>query len=126
AAAADVLAAAEHLAACAECRERSAALLSDDEAARLVSTIAGGGEIIDHPDAQSRLYPYVEGTLDRPLTAEVEAHLANCELCAEDVADLRATRVQRRRPARWIAAAAAAVVVAIVAILLIAHASRTA
>jgi len=90
-----------------------------DAARRFLSALAAGGDAADHLDPDSKLHPYVEGTLDRASREKVEAHLAICELCREDVDDLRAVEV-KRRPARtpWIAAAAAAV--ALIAIALIA------
>jgi anti-sigma factor RsiW len=75
---------------------------------------------VDHlgPDTAAA---YVDGTLS-PIDAEiVEGHLDACDMCAEDVADLRATRRQlvtgtavAARPGswtRWLAAGAAAAIV---------------
>jgi hypothetical protein len=89
-----------------------------DAARRFLAAVAAGDHAADHLDPESKLYPYVEGTLDRRSCEEVEAHLAICEICREDVADLRAVEV-RRRPARmpWIAAAAAAAAVIVVALI---------
>jgi hypothetical protein len=78
-----------------------------DAARRFLSALAAGGDAVDHLDPDSELHPYVEGTLDRASRQKVEAHLAICELCREDVEDLRGVEVQRPARARWIAAAAA-------------------
>jgi anti-sigma factor RsiW len=105
----DVLAMTSHLEQCAKCREAA----RGDAASEFLGALAGADVDDDHPDPETRLFPYVDGTLPRPLREEVDAHLAVCELCREDVVELRATRVQRRGASRsWIAVAAAIAVVA--------------
>jgi anti-sigma factor RsiW len=102
--AAEVMAMTEHLAGCAACQR----IPAEEAASDFFAAIADEHE---HPDLETRLFPYVDETLDAPLRDDVDAHLAVCALCREDVAGLRALR---RRPSRlpWIAAAAAAVAAA--------------
>src|SRR4051794_40965647 len=74
----DVLAMTEHLATCEVCRRAG-------DARRFLSALAPS----DHLDRDSQLYPYVEGTLNGAARDEVRAHLAVCDLCREDAADLQ-------------------------------------
>src|SRR5881396_3557722 len=111
----DVLPMTEHLAGCAACRTMSAGPAGENAANEFLSALDASAEDEgDHLEPETRLFPYVDGTLDRSLREEVEAHLAICELCREDVADLRSIEVARH-PTRWpwIAAVAAAAAVAV-------------
>jgi anti-sigma factor RsiW len=110
-AAEEVMAMAEHLAGCAACQR----IPADEAAGDFFAAIADEHE---HPDVETRLFPYVDETLDAELRDDVDAHLAVCALCREDVAGLRALR---RRPSRlpWIAAAAAAVAAAAILVMVV-------
>lgn len=68
-------------------------------------------DVDEHPDAETTLVAFVDGTLDAASAEVVEAHLAECEVCREDVADLREVSRERSR-SRWLPAAAAIVLVA--------------
>jgi anti-sigma factor RsiW len=113
--AAEVLAIADHLAACDECRESCfSGPPTDDAAKRLLSILPD--DAADHPDLDSLLFPYADGTLSAAARDEVEAHLAACAMCRADVDELRVTRVSRPGVRRgWMLTAAAAAVVALVA-----------
>jgi anti-sigma factor RsiW len=118
--AAEVLAMTEHLAGCADCRELYSHLTGEEAARRLLSLIGGPSvDVIDHPEQESRLFPYVEGTLARSLREEVESHLAVCELCREDVADLRALDLRRASRRRWLLPAVASVAAAAVIVVVV-------
>jgi hypothetical protein len=72
----------------------------------------------DHPD-ERELFAYVDGTLPPDSHHVVACHLAECEMCRQDVADVAAVRRSLEPPRRrmWLEAAMAAVaVVAIAAI----------
>jgi anti-sigma factor RsiW len=116
---ADVAAISAHLAECAECA--TLALDSIDE--RSLRAIDGGlmHSSAGHPNLETDLFRFVDGTLPADERDRVEAHLGLCERCAAEVADLQATaaslvpvrRAPRRRRTLFLAAAAAAVVAAI-------------
>ena len=58
----------------------------------------------EHPDAETTLVAYVDGTLDREEREAVEEHLAGCAVCREDVGDLRQARASLERtfrPQAW-------------------------
>jgi anti-sigma factor RsiW len=115
----ELLAMSEHLAECEVCRRAG-------DAHRFLSALAPE----EHLDPDSQLYPYVEGALDPAGLAEVEGHLATCERCREDVADLRSVAAGLSRPAPptdgrlkpaatpWIVAGAIAAAAAIAVVVL--------
>lgn len=115
----DVAAAGRHLAACTGCASRASASVGDRPAA-MFARVIGEAELYEHPDPETELPAYVEGSLDAETRARVTQHLEDCDVCREDVADLEAMRFQRRRPSspaiRWLAAAAALLVIAASAI----------
>ena len=79
---------AEHLGGCAECRTRTAATASSTAAEQALDDALGLGQD-EHVDELS-IHALVNGTLDDDARASVEAHLAACEQCAAEVRDLRA------------------------------------
>lgn len=69
----------------------------------------------DHPNLEEELFLYADGTLPPERHAAVDAHLATCARCREDVNDLLAVRTQPAREARrWPYAAAAAILAALI------------
>lgn len=60
----------------------------DEDFERHVRAIAAQIEE-EHPDLETELFPYAEGTLPSERAAEVEEHLAGCRRCREDVEDAR-------------------------------------
>src|ERR1700682_5470969 len=68
----------------------------------------------EHPDAETTLVAYVDGTLDHEEREGVEEHLAGCAVCREDADDLRGARallLRHTRPpasAGWLLAAGVA------------------
>src|SRR4051812_46419271 len=86
----EVLVMTEHLAACAVCRRLSAGPAGEQAAKDFLAALdASAEEDGEHLDPETMLFPYAEGTLATSLRERVEGHLAVCELCREDVADLR-------------------------------------
>lgn len=55
-----------------------------------------------HPEFESRLNEYVDGTLSPQATAELERHLAECAACREEVEGLRALLTDSARLPRTI------------------------
>lgn len=86
---------------------------TDDEKLRRTAASLRQQLATEHPAAETTLVGYVDGTLD-PLEREtVEEHLAGCQVCREDVADLRSMRdsiahhePRRAQWTRWLIAAA--------------------
>src|SRR6185436_4957684 len=60
----------------------------------------------------AELFGRVDGTLDAATRSAVEAHLEECDLCREDVADLEPLRAGSAPRRTWIQLAAAAVLAA--------------
>jgi len=117
----------DHVAGCTTCAATAARMTSLPRAARdLTADLIGGIDApLDHPD-EKELFAYVDGTLPPDSHHVVARHLAECELCGQDVADLASVRRSLEPPRRrsmWLAAAMAAV--AVVAITAIVTWSRT-
>lgn len=73
----------------------------------------------EHPDLETELFPYAEGTLVGERAAEITEHLATCARCREDVDDARAMAAQRPHASRiWIPLAAVLAALAITMLLL--------
>lgn len=82
----EVITLAAHLRACAECAELALSQIGDESIAAMQSTLLDAAE--DHPD----LHPFVDGTLSFDERELVEAHLAVCADCSDEVDDLRRVR----------------------------------
>jgi TolB-like protein len=125
--AADVLPAFRHLAECDDC-----ALLAREAgiAGRAAKTMHQALFVDEeHPELESELFAYANGTLASERRAALEEHLTHCRICREDVADAVRTRQEMRRPSRsqqWWLAAAAAAALAIFGALLWTRANRIA
>jgi len=99
-----VLSVGRHLAQCSACAQRVTAeketltrqLLADDDF---------------HLDAETELFPYIDGTADAIAVERIEEHLAVCGRCRADADDLRqakASMIRTRRVWPYVLAAAAA------------------
>lgn len=105
---------ADHLASCGECRDRVAEGNPAGATSELQDSLGIGGD--DHVE-EDDIRAFVEGGLDRQRRAAIEAHLAECRSCAEDVRDLAAfaAAFPRRAPSRWRYAAMAAAAMLVLA-----------
>ncbi|HEX6099470.1 MAG TPA: zf-HC2 domain-containing protein [Thermoanaerobaculia bacterium] len=95
--------------------------MNDEELDRHVRAIAAQLGEDEHPDLETELFAYAEGTLPRDRTARVTAHLQDCARCREDVADARAlaTAAPRRAARAWVPLAAAALLAALALLFLV-------
>jgi TolB-like protein/Flp pilus assembly protein TadD len=126
--AADELRAAfEHLAVCGDC----AALARESVGLSLAAKELRGAAVFDdeeHPDLESELFAFADGTLTGERRNAVQEHITHCRICREDVADaLRTRRLMRRRSAprrQWWLAMAAAAAIAIFGTLIWTRANR--
>jgi hypothetical protein len=89
--------------------------MNDDDLERHARAIAAQIEP-EHPDLETELFPYAEGTLPRERAAEIAEHVMGCVRCREDVEDARALapRQPRRTSRPWVPLAAAAMIGGIV------------
>ena len=111
------LVAMRHLDQCAKCAAiaRSTRDL-EGEARHLVQTLSPLSSSREHLDPETTLPAFIDGTLTPDERAAVETHLAVCEICAVDAADLRdAQRHVSVRPFRWLAVAASIAIAVLVA-----------
>jgi anti-sigma factor RsiW len=101
----EVLELARHLASCRDCR----AIAEPRDLERRVTAIREQVEELEHPDLETELFAYVDGTLEEPRRERVAEHLLLCSRCREDVDDARSvSRPPRRAPSRvWLIAVAA-------------------
>ena len=114
---AELWAADAHLRDCAECRARLEALAPSAARVESLRRDLTGSR---HLDFDTQLVPYVDGALGADARREVEAHLATCDVCRREVADLRPLATLRRRaPVRWLAVAALLVLVIAAALIAI-------
>lgn len=110
------LAADDHLAGCASCRERAAALSGADARLEgLDDDLHPPGSHLSDEDVTR----FVDGSLPGAAAARAAAHVAACGVCAEQVRDLRtwlapAAAAAARRPRRMFHAAVAAVLAVVV------------
>jgi hypothetical protein len=106
----------QHIADCEECRRRTQS--SEDEV-RLVEAALQQPDDERHLDAETELFPYVDGTADAATRELIGLHLEDCDLCRREAEELFALRRQLervRRPRRWrVLAIAASAVLALVA-----------
>lgn len=106
-----LLAFTDRLAACDECRDRTARAPRDRSADVALGEALGLGAEAHVPELE--LHAFVDGTLDEPRRLDIEAHLESCSMCAAEVADLRAfvaARAQAKPAFSWRYALAAAAV----------------
>lgn len=59
----------------------------------------------EHPDLETELFPYAEGTLPADHAAAIEEHLSHCRRCREDVEDARGLAAPRSSSAPRVLAA---------------------
>ncbi|HEX8154284.1 MAG TPA: hypothetical protein VF698_14215 [Thermoanaerobaculia bacterium] len=116
-AAADVVAVAQHLEACAECAELAAQMVRADASANALHV-----QLEDDPHpAIDELFAFVDGVLVFARRVAVGEHVQRCGVCAEDVADAvraRDSAVHHAAPAArrtWWLVAAAVLAIAIAA-----------
>lgn len=83
----------DHLAACEECR---ALVSSPDAAAGLAASLTGVGEHLGFAELES----LVSGELADDDAVLFLEHLAHCDVCAEELAELRQFAAQRPHPGR--------------------------
>jgi anti-sigma factor RsiW len=122
-----VLEIARHLESCADCARRAAASVDAARFARGVSAVLDPIDETAHVDAD---FPsYLDGALTDDRRREVEQHLAACEVCRRELADLRAWSAtpapKPRHRAIWYAAAAAAIAFAVLFLLRSPHPPST-
>jgi hypothetical protein len=130
-----VLRTGQHLVECAECRSAWESTANLDRSVDALRVQLDEEE--PHPDVETDLFAYADGSLAADRRAAVTRHLETCARCREDVADLVATDAQkrsdlhvpvpnvpepfrrRRSLPRWMAplAAAAAVIAAITVVI---------
>lgn len=106
----------DHLAACDECRDRVGAAGNASAAMSALQDGLGIGE--DDHVGEDDIQAFVAGRLDGPRRAAIEAHLAECRSCTEEVRDLSAfaATFRRRTPSRWTYAALAAAALLVLAV----------
>jgi hypothetical protein len=109
---------ADHLASCADCRERVAA--KDDAPASIAALQTGLGIGDDDHLSEEDVQAFAGGGLDEERRAAISAHLAECPACAGETRDLSAFAADFQRSARsrspWtygVFAAAAVLVLAV-------------
>jgi TolB-like protein len=86
----ELLAIGGHLASCAECSELALSETSIVRAAGELRAAIGGSD--EHPDEETGLFAYVDGTLNADDRATIDRHLETCPVCREDIADARQAR----------------------------------
>jgi hypothetical protein len=110
----EMIAIADHLSTCQECVAGRAPLLGLERAAVELCDELEGAE--EHPDVESHLFAFVDGTATAGQRGRIEEHLALCVFCKDSVAELRRLVAKRRQqPLRpWLLALAASIVLAAV------------
>lgn len=114
----DVEAIGRHLGSCSEC---AVAIEQESDLAERIAVVRGqlSGDDSLHASYEE-LEALVDGSLEEMSRAAVEEHVASCDLCAEDLADLQSVQIAprpRRRRTRTFGAAAAAVAAAVTIVL---------
>jgi hypothetical protein len=109
----EMIAIADHLSTCQECVADRAPLLGLGRAAAGLCDELEGAE--EHPDVESDLFPFVDGTATAGQRLRIEEHLTLCAFCSGSVADLRKLAAEKRpRPLRpWLLALAASAIFAV-------------
>lgn len=110
----EMIAIADHLSTCHDCIADRAPLLRLERAAADLCDELESAE--EHPDVESDLFAFVDGTATAGQRGRIEEHLALCVFCKGSVADLRKLAVgKREQPLRpWLLALAASIVSAVV------------
>jgi hypothetical protein len=107
---AELLKVMRHLARCSDCARMADGLIPN----RLTLGEEIGNEP-DHLDAETQLFPWVDGTIDSSSREIVETHLEDCAICRAEAEDLRRLRraiaPPQRFARRWALAAVAALAV---------------
>jgi anti-sigma factor RsiW len=112
---ADVSRVSEHIQACEDCATR---VFKDSGASESIDEIRTGFDHVDDsmlhvtPD---ELHDYTDQQLPVSRARAVEEHITICDLCAEDLADLRALRPAASRRLWWTGIAASIAIVLVVA-----------
>lgn len=112
-----IVALARHLATCRQCE----ALAEPHDLERNAAIVRAQVEGFEHPDLETALFAYVDGTLDERDRSNVGEHLLTCSRCREDVEDARGvSRRTSRTPSRaWLIALAALLATAFIGALLL-------
>jgi hypothetical protein len=79
-----------------------------DETKRRIASLRANVASGEHLDFEREIVPYVDNRIDAESKREVEAHLANCEVCRREVDELREFAAPRRRVRSGLIAALAA------------------
>ena len=107
----------DHLASCADCRNR---VTQGDRPAASAALQEGLGIGEDDHVPESEIQAFVDGDLDGERRAEISAHLAQCPACAEEVRDLSEFVAEFHRSARppspWMYGTFAAAAVLVLAV----------
>lgn len=90
--------------------------MKNDETSRRTAALRAQLASDSHLDPVGELVPYVDGILKGDAKRSAEAHLANCEVCRREVADLRQFARPRRRVLRRAIAAIAAAAAVVIAV----------
>jgi hypothetical protein len=105
----ELVAIADHLAGCGDCRARVATPADVAAAGSQFETAIG---VAESHVPEDDVHAYVDGTLDSARRVEVEAHLEQCAMCADEIKNLqqfaRQDRAGSRGPAFWWSAGLAA------------------
>jgi anti-sigma factor RsiW len=109
----DVTSVSRHLVSCPDCASLSRQQIGAESAAATMRALLEAETTVDHPDVETVLSAYVDETLSSGPRLLVDAHLEECAICREDVADLRderhALQAHRRHAiASWLIAAGVA------------------
>jgi len=119
---AEVIAMTTHLASCEACEDSAPPDVDGNALETLEHLLEDSAD--DHPDVETQLTGFVDGTLPFDEHERVEAHLGICERCREDVDDLRQVAASMARArgfgsrGRFMLAVAAAIIVAIITLVL--------
>ena len=104
---------ADHLADCDECRQRTAIVSDARDAERALGEVLGFDQDRDPHVPELEIHAFVDGTVDESRRVAIAAHIASCRACAAEVSDLREFIQSSARPTRrrtWTYALAAAAV----------------
>lgn len=107
----DLIRADDHLAACADCRSRGAAL---NDLARASDAVDAALSAKTPHLSDEEIQLMVRGPLEPPHRERLESHLRSCDTCSRQVDDLRSWHGSTARPIPWLALAAAILLAALV------------
>jgi anti-sigma factor RsiW len=86
---ADVVVVCRHIAVCAECLARSRSLVNLQASVSFLRASMDSARR-SHPNVDSDLFGYVDGTIDKEARRWIHEHVAHCARCRQDVDDLTA------------------------------------